>query len=219
MKALWEQTKGSGRLTQAQRDELLSAGSGLYFNMLDKHMENRSHVEDVSTRLGLDPKNLKNVVDQQSSLGRFQPFRNIPTTRDMQAPTQIGAAETCTPRPNPNAMSGTDAPGAGMMQPRSAASGAIGGGEPLGGAPGPAQYQYGQPGAGQPRGEFDMLAAGGMTTPGYGGPKDSRTQAARVGRFVRNPVPDYRNRRDGRYRTAKGRTSCRGSASRSGTSA
>ena len=94
MKALWEQTKGSGRLTQAQRDELLSAGSGLYFNMLDKHMENRSHVEDVSTRLGLDPKNLKNVVDQKL-LGRFQPFRNIPTTRDMRAPTQEPGLGTC----------------------------------------------------------------------------------------------------------------------------
>ena len=67
-------------------------------------------------------------------------------------------------------MSGTDAPGAGMMQLRSGASGAIGGGEPIGGAPGPAEYQYGQPGPGQPRGEFDMLAAGGMATPGYGGP-------------------------------------------------
>ena len=144
---------------------------GLYFNMMDKHMENRRHTEErVQTASASTRRNLKSVVDQKTAWSGFTPFRNVPTTRDMRAPTQQ-AGRNLQPRPNPNAMSGTDAPGAGMMQPRSGASGAVGGGEPLGGAPGPMEYQYGQPGPGQPRGEFDMLAAGGLTTPGYGGPR------------------------------------------------
>ena len=202
VRASYNKAKDGTRLVSEQRADFLQTAGMQYLGQVAEQRSRRDEYQSLADQYKVPESALPGIINEKL----VERFASLAEARQPQVKPPPDTTRRM-PMSNPDAMSGTDAPGAGMMQPRSAASGAIGGGEPLGGAPGPAQYQYGQPGPGQPRGEFDMLAAGGLTTPGYGtpaaGPAGEGTtgtvppppglaQSADLGRFTRSALTNFR---------------------------